>query len=113
MNKEEILTKSRQENKNRDIAEIDKFKNASRFAIIVSMCFIAVFTILSLLVKCRVNYGVIATEFSMIFSIHLYKAIKERTLEKIIYAVITGFVFAMFSWQSASFLASNHKAATL
>ena len=100
MNKEEILKKSRQENKNRDIAEMDKLKNASRFAIIVSMCFIAVFTILSLFVKCRVNYGVIATEFSMIFSIHLYKAIKERTLESIIYAAIIGFVFAIFSFMA-------------
>ena len=39
MNKEEILAKSRQENKNRNIAEIDKTKSSSRFAIIFTMFF--------------------------------------------------------------------------
>ena len=33
MNREEILAKSRQENKNRDVAEISQTKDASRFAI--------------------------------------------------------------------------------
>ena len=39
MNKEEILAKSRQENKNRDIAEIENGKSAAKFAIITSAIF--------------------------------------------------------------------------
>ena len=47
MNREEILAKSRQENKNRDIAEIDRARSASRFAMLFSLCFIVIYTMLS------------------------------------------------------------------
>ena len=46
MNKEEILAKSRQENKNRDIAEIENSKSASKFAIITSAIFAGVLFLL-------------------------------------------------------------------
>ena len=46
MNKEEILEKSRQENKNRDIAEIENGKSASKFAVITSAIFAGVLFIL-------------------------------------------------------------------
>ena len=79
MNREEILAKSRQENKNRDIAEIDRARSASRFAMLFSLCFIVIYTMLSLFAASRVNYGVIATEFCMIFAMNLHKAIKSKT----------------------------------
>lgn len=100
MNKEEILAKSRQENKNRDIAEIDKTKSASRFALIVSMCFIVIWTMLSLIATSRVNYAVIATEFSIVFSMWLYRAIKSRTSADIALAAINGLVFAIFTFMA-------------
>ena len=46
MNKEEILEKSRQENKNRDIAELENGKSAAKFAIITSAIFAGVLFLL-------------------------------------------------------------------
>ncbi len=93
MNKEEILAKSRQENKNRDIAEIDKAKSASRFALIISMVFTVLWTMLSIIATSRVNYGVIATEFCMVFSIQLYRAIKSKKAADSLLAALSGITF--------------------
>ena len=100
MNKEEILEKSRQENKNRDIAEIDRARSASRFAMLFSLCFIVIYTMLSLFATSRVNYGVIATEFCMIFAMNLHKAIKSRTSADIAVAALNGLAFAMFTFMA-------------
>ncbi|MBP5378404.1 MAG: hypothetical protein J6Y64_02555 [Ruminococcus sp.] len=100
MNKEEILAKSRKENKNRDIAEIDKTRNASRFAIIISVCFIAIYTCLSFAAGKRVNYGMVATEFCILFAMNIHKAIKSRTSTDIFLAASMGFVFAIFTFMA-------------
>ncbi|WP_303821188.1 DUF6442 family protein [Ruminococcus flavefaciens] len=100
MNKEEILAKSRQENKNRDIAEIDRARSASRFAMLFSLCFIVIYTMLSLFATSRVNYGMIATEFCMIFAMNLHKAIKSRTSADIAVAALNGLAFAMFAFMA-------------
>ena len=100
MNREEILAKSRQENKNRDIAEIDRARSASRFAMLFSLCFIVIYTMLSLFATSRVNYGVIATEFCMIFAMNLHKAIKSRTSADIAVAALNGLAFAMFTFMA-------------
>lgn len=100
MNKEEILEKSRQENKNRDIAEIDRARSASRFAMLFSLCFIVIYTMLSLFAASRVNYGMIATEFCMIFAMNLHKAIKSRTSADIAVAALNGLAFAMFTFMA-------------
>ena len=93
MNKEEILEKSRLENKNRDIAEIDHFKSAARFALIISMAFTALWTMLSLFATQRVNYGIIAVEFCMSFSMWLYRAIKSKKASDILLATVSGLTF--------------------
>ena len=100
MNREEILAKSRQENKNRDIAEIDRARSASRFAMLFSLCFIVIYTMLSLFASSRVNYGMIATEFCMIFAMNLHKAIKSRTSADIAVAALNGLAFAMFTFMA-------------
>ena len=102
MNKEEILEKSRQENKNRDIAEIDKAKSAARFSMIFSMCFIVIFTGLSLGATGHVNLGVIATEFSITFSMLLYKAIKSKDAADIFCAVTMGLAFLITFFAAVS-----------
>lgn len=98
MNKEEILAKSRLENKNRDIAEIDKAKSAARFSIVFSMGFIVIFTMLSLFAISRPNYGVIATEFCIVFSMQLYKAVKSKNTADIVCAIISGATFLLMSF---------------
>ena len=95
MNKEEILAKSRLENKNRDIAEIDKAKSASKFAILVSASFTCLWTILSVIATSRVNFAVLATEFCMVFTFHLYKAVKHKNFDSIICAAVMGASFLL------------------
>ena len=100
MNREEILAKSRKKKKNRDIAEIDRARSASRFAMLFSLCFIVIYTMLSLFASSRVNYGMIATEFCMIFAMNLHKAIKSRTSADIAVAALNGLAFAMFTFMA-------------
>ena len=95
MNKEEILAKSRNENKNRDIAELDRAKSASRFSLAFSLCFIMIYTLLTIIATGHVNIGVLATEFSLVFSMFLYKAFKSRSASDIICAVCIGCSFFM------------------
>ena len=96
MNKEEILAKSRNENKNRDYVEIEKLKKSATFAILCSIGFTCVWTVLSLIATWRVNYAVVATEFFMIFSMHLYKAVKGRKAVDIFCAASSAFSFLIF-----------------
>ena len=100
MNKEEILAKSRQENKNRDIAEIDKAKSASKFALIVSAGFTCLWTFISVIATSRVNFSVIATEFCMIFTFHLYKAVKHKSFESIVCAAVLGTSFLLSAFMA-------------
>ena len=93
MNKEEILEKSRKENKNRDYVEIDCMKKSTFFAMMCSICFTCLWTLLSIIATWRVNFAVIATEFFMIFSMHLYKAIKRKKGVDIFCAASSGFTF--------------------
>ncbi|MBQ6034782.1 MAG: hypothetical protein IJL33_04710 [Ruminococcus sp.] len=96
MNKEEILAKSRQENKNRDYVEIDRMKKSTFFALMCSIGFTCLWTLLSIIATWRVNFAVIATEFFMIFSMHLYKAVKGKKAVDIFCAVSSAFSFLIF-----------------
>ncbi|MBR5684020.1 MAG: hypothetical protein IKW96_12220 [Ruminococcus sp.] len=96
MNKEEILAKSRQENKNRDYAEIERLKKSTFFALMCSIGFTCLWTVLSLIATWRVNFAVIATEFFMIFSMHLYKAVKSKKPVDIFCAASACFSFLIF-----------------
>ncbi len=98
MNKEEILAKSRQENKNRDIAEIDNKKSASRFAIIFTMLFTCVFAITTLLITEKINYGALATAICMLFSMQLHRAIKSKNTGDIICASVICLFFLLLTF---------------
>ena len=69
MDKDEILMKSRMENKGRDMPMIEDHKNSARFAVIFGLCFIAVIGVLCLIVHSKMIYGVAATEMCMVFAI--------------------------------------------
>jgi hypothetical protein len=98
MNKEEILAKSRQENKNRDIAEIDKTRSASRFAIIFTMLFTCIFAVTTLLITDKINYGALATAICMLFSMQLYRAIKSKNIGDILCAAVIGLFFLILTY---------------
>ena len=97
MNKEEILEKSRQENKNRDIAGMDINKNASRISLIFSLLFILFLLIMTRIADKHINPGVIATEYSIIFPLFLYKAVKTKSALNIICAILAGLGLIVFT----------------
>ncbi len=98
MNKEEILEKSRQENKNRDISEISQTKDASRFAIIFSLAFYIIYSTLTMIAHKPLNKGIAAMETCVMFAVYLHKSIKTRKSEHILCAVFMGAAFLMFSF---------------
>ena len=98
MNKEEILAKSRQENQNRDIAEIEKAKSSSRFAIIFTMFFTCIFSVMTLLITDKMNYGALATAICMLFSMQLYRAIKSKNTGDILCTALIGLWFLLLTY---------------
>ena len=98
MNKEEILAKSRHENKNRDISEISQTKDASRFAIIFSLAFYIIYSTLTMIAHKPLNKGIAAMETCVMFAVYLHKSIKTRKSEHILCAVLMGAAFLMFSF---------------
>lgn len=97
MNKEEILEKSRQENKNRDIAEIDRARSDSRFAVIFTMLFTCLFAVMTILVTEKMNYGAIATAICMLFSMQLHRTIKSKNTGDILCAALIGLWFLILT----------------
>ena len=64
MNKEEILEKSRAENKNKDIYEQEILKQANSSAVIVMMVLATVFFAVQIFVGGGTNWGIWALVFS-------------------------------------------------
>lgn len=98
MDKEEILAKSRMENKGRDMATIEENRSSARFAIIFGFFFMAVLAVLSLAAHSKMIYGVAAMEFCIVFAMNIYNAIKKKERKYIILSFTTGLVFLMFSF---------------
>lgn len=98
MDKAEILEKSRKENKGRDISEDEQSKNAARFGVVFGVCFIVIITFLSIAAGSKMMYGVVATEFCILFAMNLYNAIKRKTAKFILMAVSNAIPFVIFTF---------------
>jgi hypothetical protein len=98
MDKDEILMKSRNENKGRDMATIEENKNSARFAIIFGFFFMAVLGVLSLASHSKMIYGVAAMEFCIVFAMNIFNAVKKKERKYIILSLTTGLVFLMFTF---------------
>ena len=98
MEKEEILAKSRMENKGRDMPIIEERKSSARFAIIFGFIFMVVIAVLSLIAHSKMIYGVAAMEFCIVFAMNLYNAIKKKDRKYIIMTVTTGITLIVFSF---------------
>ena len=57
MNKDEILAKSRAENKNKDVYEQEVLKQASRSAVVVQMAMATLFFVTQIFTGGGVNWG--------------------------------------------------------
>ena len=98
MDKEEVLAKSRMENKGRDMPVIEERKSSARFAIIIGFCFMAVIAVLSLIAHSKMIYGVVAMEFCIVSAMNLYNAIKKKERKPIIMAATTGLTFLLVTF---------------
>ena len=78
MNKEEILAKSRAENKNKDVYEIEVLKQANSCGIIVMAVLAVIFFSVQIFVGGGQNWGMWALVFSPSMAIFWVKYIKLR-----------------------------------
>ena len=98
MDKEEILMKSRNENKGRDMAKIEENRSSARFAVLFGFIFMAVLAALSLAAHSKMIYGVAAMEFCIVFAMNIFNAVKKKERKYIILSLTTGVVFLMFTF---------------
>lgn len=96
MNKDEILAKSRAENKNKDVYEQEVLKQASRSAVVVQMALATIFFVTQILVDKGINWGLWALVFSTSMTINWVQYIKLRHRQELITAIVyTVFVSVM------------------
>lgn len=96
MNKDEILAKSRAENKNKDVYEQEVLKQASTSAVIVMMVLATIFFVAQIFVGGGMNWGIWALVFSANMTTFWVKYIKLRRKHELVMAIIyTIFVSVM------------------
>lgn len=80
MNREEILAKSRAENKNQDIYEQEIIKQASKIAVLVQMILATVFFVAQIFAGKGINLGLWALVFSssMVMNWMTYRKLHRR-----------------------------------
>lgn len=87
MDKNEVLAKSRTENKNRDIYELEVLNQASRIAVIVMSLFAVIFFVTQIFVGGGMNWGVWALVFSADMTLFWVKYIKLRRKHELVMAI--------------------------
>ena len=97
MDKEEILEKSRKENKNRDIYEKDVIIQGNRYACIAAAVFATVFFVIQILIGGGMNYGLYAVVFSMPAAGSWFKFYKLRKKWDLLFAVCYTVATLLFS----------------
>ncbi len=108
MNKDEILAKSRAENKNKDIYEQEVLKQASRSAVVVQMALATLFFVTQIFTGRGVNWGLWALVFSASMTINWVKYIKlHRKLELLIAIAYTILVSIMSGYYIYNLIVSS------
>ncbi len=97
MNKEEILEKSRAENRNKDIYEQEILKQASTSAVIVMMVLATIFFAAQIFVGGGMNWGIWALVFSANMTIFWVKYIKLRRKHELVMAIAYTILVSVFS----------------
>ena len=97
MNKEEVLEKSRAENKNRDIYEQEVLKLASASAVIVMIALAIIFFAAQIFVGGGANWSIWAMVSSANMTTSWVKFIKLRRKHELVMAIISTIIVAVFS----------------
>lgn len=88
MNREEILSKSRAENKNKDIYELEIQKQANTYAVIVLLILATIFTAVQIVTGGGINYGLYALAFCGNMTLAWVKYMKQRQNKELAHAII-------------------------
>ena len=97
MNKDEILAKSRAENKNKDVYEQEVLKQASRSAVVVQMALATVFFVTQIFAGGGINWGLWALVFSVNMTTCWAKYIKLHRKNELAKAIIYTILVAVMS----------------
>lgn len=87
MNKEEILEKSRAENRNKDIYENEVLKQVSTSAVIVMMVLATIFFVVQIFVGGGINWGIWTLVFSINMTTFWVKYIKLHRKHELVMAI--------------------------
>ncbi len=108
MNKEEILAKSRAENKNQDVYGKEVFKQSTTIAVLVMMVLATIFFAMQIFVGGGANCGIWAIVFSANMTIYWIKYIKLRRKHDLAVAIVlTVLVSAMSVLHIYNLIASS------
>lgn len=87
MNKEEILEKSRSENKDQDLYEKEVMKDASQAGVLTAGVLATIFFIIQIFAGGGMNYGLYSIVFAINSATFIYKAIKLKRKHEIFVAI--------------------------
>lgn len=97
MNREEILEKSRTENKNQDVYEKEVIRDAANYGACAAGILATIFFVIQIFVGGGMNYGLYAVVFAIPAAGFIYKAIRLRRRHEIVVACIYAVATLMFS----------------
>ena len=96
MNKEEILAKSREENKNQDIVEYDVLKSAGSIATRIGLILCCLIALLEVIFTGKISFGSWFIFFGMLSTLFLVKFIKLHCRHELLVAVLYFALCIMF-----------------
>lgn len=97
MNKDEILEKSRKENKNQDIYENEVIIKGNQYACLASAVLATVFFVIQIFTGGGINYGLYAVVFSMPMGSFWFKFVKLRRKHELLVSIIYTIAVLAFS----------------
>ncbi|HPF88651.1 MAG TPA: DUF6442 family protein [Candidatus Limiplasma sp.] len=88
MDKEEILEKSREENKDQDLAEMESLKQAGKIAFLIGCGVCVVICALQWSFTQTVNWGCWVVNFSILGTVFLVKFIQRKKVHELLTAIM-------------------------
>lgn len=98
MKKEDILEKSRKENKNKDIFVDEVLKEGRSIGAMVAVIMATIFFVIQIFVGGGINYGLYAVVFSMFAANYVVKAIRMKSKYEIIFAIFYIIIVLLLSF---------------
>lgn len=97
MNKDEILAKSRAENRNKDVYEQEVLKQANQSAVVVQMALATIFFVTQIFAGGGTNWGLWAIVLSANMTINWMKYIKLRRKFELALAIVYTILVSVMS----------------